>query len=215
VKKEELLIFGSGSLARLAYYYARYEMQRKVLAFIVDESYKSINEWDGIPVISWESGLRKYGTDYAEIFVAVGYKSLAAKQTLFERAKDAGFSFASIIANSAYVAKTSVVGENNFLMPTTVVEPGVRLGHNNVLWSGSIVCHDTKINNHNFIAANVTLGGEVRVDCRCFFGFGATVTERLNIASDVVVGANSLMMDDGESYKRYYGAPAKAVRSEK
>jgi UDP-3-O-[3-hydroxymyristoyl] glucosamine N-acyltransferase len=96
-------------------------------------------------------------------------------------------------------------------MPGVVVEPGVRLGSNNLIWSNATICHDSHIGSHNFFASNCTVGGEVGIGDRCFFGFSSTVIHQRHVGDDVLLGAQSLLLCNADSLGRYQGVPAVKV----
>ena len=90
-----------------------------------------------------------------------------------------------------------------------VVEPFCTLGDNNILWSGSTVCHGTRMGSHNFLAAGVVVGGECRIGDRCFFGFSSTVREKVSVADETLLGAQSLLLQDTAPFGAYLGVPAR------
>ena len=46
------------------------------------------------------------------------------------------------------------IGENTFIFEANVVQPGVTVGDNVVLWSGNHIGHDSVIEDHCFIASH-------------------------------------------------------------
>ncbi|MBM4233971.1 MAG: hypothetical protein FJ160_07295 [Gammaproteobacteria bacterium] len=93
-------------------------------------------------------------------------------------------------------------------MPGVVVEPGVIVGNNNVLWSNSTICHDSRIGDHNFFAANSVIGGFSRVGSRVFFGFSSVLAQQLDVCDDVLVGATAFVNHNIETPGKYLGSPA-------
>jgi acyl-[acyl carrier protein]--UDP-N-acetylglucosamine O-acyltransferase len=83
------------------------------------------------------------------------------------------------------------------------------MGANNIFWSNTTVCHDTRLGSHNFFASSVTIGGEVTIGDCCFFGFNSTVVQLRHIGSDVLLAAQSLLLNDVEGLSRYQGQPAR------
>jgi sugar O-acyltransferase (sialic acid O-acetyltransferase NeuD family) len=208
---KSLVIFGVGSVARLAHYYATHEMGLSVLGFAVDRSRKSIDRFCDLPVFVWEEFTEMHPPEMTACFAAVGYREMRSRQTVFERIQSHGYDLENIVSTSAFVAKTSSCGINNFLMPGVVVEPGVRLGSNNLIWSNATICHDSHIGSHNFFASNCTVGGEVGIGDRCFFGFSSTVIHQRHVGDDVLLGAQSLLLCNADSLGRYQGVPAVKV----
>lgn len=93
-------------------------------------------------------------------------------------------------------------------MPGAVVEPGVVLGDNNVIWSNATICHDSLVGNHNFFAANSTVGGRAVIASRSFFGFSSVVSHGVNVGDETLLGASGLLLSDNPGCGRYLGVPA-------
>lgn len=208
-----LLIFGATSLARLAHYYVVNDLGFNVLAFVVDEAYKSESTFLSLPVLTWEQACEKYSNDEAFFFVAIGYKNMRLRAVSYAKVEAAGYKLANIISSACFVAKDLIIGDNNIIMPGAVVEPGVVMGSNNVIWSNATICHDSVIGSHNFIASNVTIGGEVSIGSNNFLGFSSVVLQGLDIGDDVLLGAQSLAMSNLDSFSKHHGSPAVKVGS--
>lgn len=206
-----LLIFGCGSLAKLAYYFATREMNLKVLGFVVDEHQREVDTLCGLTVISWRAFLDTYRPDDVDMFVGIGYRSMRNRQESYERLKSEGYLLRNIVSKSVLMAETHFAESNNFLMPGVVIEPGVSIGVNNVVWSNTTICHESSIGEHNFLASNVTIGGESIIGSRCFFGFSSTLVQQRSVGDDVLVAAHSLLLQNADSLTRYQGQPAEAV----
>jgi sugar O-acyltransferase (sialic acid O-acetyltransferase NeuD family) len=205
---QPLIIFGTGTLARLAHYYAVREMGLKVKAFAVDAARQDIDTFCDSMVVSWEDCLNQYQPGTVSVYVAVGYSNMWQRQAVFDRVQSAGYFLPNIISKSAFVAETVRMGQNNFIMPGVVIEPEVSMGANNVIWSNATICHDSIIGKHNFVASNVTIGGEVTIGDRCFLGFGSIVAHQCSLGDDVLLAAQSLLLDDADSLSRHQGTPA-------
>lgn len=208
-----LLIFGTGSLARLAHHYAVHELGRQVAAFAVDACYLEQSRGLGMHVVDAQSLASAYPPGEFELFAAVGYRSMVERANIWRRFREAGYRMPTLVSRHAYVAPDATLGPNTIVMPGAVIEPGVVMGENNVVWSNATVCHDTVVGNHNFIASNATLGGEVRVGSRCFIGFSAVVLQHRVVGDDVLLAAQSLLLTDAADLTHYQGSPARAVKA--
>ncbi len=204
-----LVIFGVGSVARIAHYLATRELGLEVIGFAVDSKYRVDNELLGLPVLDVDLLSQLYPPGVASVFVAVGYRSIPERAMTWRRFADAGWDTPSLISRQAYVAETARLGANCLVMPGVVVEPGSTLEHNNLVWSNATICHDTIIGSDNFFAATTTIGGEVKVGSRCFFGFSSTVLQQRTVGCDVLLGAAALLTTDALSLGCYKGIPAK------
>jgi sugar O-acyltransferase (sialic acid O-acetyltransferase NeuD family) len=208
-----LIIFGATGLARLARYYAEQDLGMEVRGFAVDSQYKTADEFESLPVFTWQDALKRFPVGELSVFVAVGYSNMRAREAAYLAVKQAGYPLANIVCRSSHVANGVVLGDNNILMPGAVVEPGVTMGSNNVVWSNVTICHDGTIGDHNFIAANATLGGNVSLGHRNFLGFSSVVLQERRIGNETLIGAQTLINRDTQDLSLYCGSPARRVRA--
>lgn len=207
---ESLFIFGTGSLARLAYLYAKECGGFKIEGFVVDQPNQKL--FCDLPVLSWDTLFQSRKPDSLKLFVAIGYKSMRGRADVFQRVRREGYQMANIIAPDSYVAKDCALGTNNIVMPGTVIEPGTNIGDNNVFWSNTTICHDTKIGDHCFFASNTTIGGEAHIGNRNFFGFTSSVLHHRHIGDDNLIAAQALINKDLGSGGHYLGSPARKTK---
>ena len=208
---KDLVIFGTSTLAKLAKYYATQELGLKVVAFVVDEGYRTEPHFLNLPVLTWPEFLTAYLPTDVSLYIAVGYKSMRAREAIYDRVKARGYELINIVSTAGYLASDVKLGDNNFVMPGVVVETGVTLNSNNIIWSNTTICHDTCIGSHNFIAANTVVGGGVKIGDGNFLGFSSVVLQNLEIGSGTLVGAHSLVMHKVENLSQVQGSPAKIV----
>jgi sugar O-acyltransferase (sialic acid O-acetyltransferase NeuD family) len=210
--KTPLLIFGAGTLARLAFLEAEDSGAHDVVGFVVDANLMAADRFLDRPVHAWSAARASLSPQSMKMHCAIGYRTMRRRAAVFDEVKAAGFGCVSLISPRAHVSRHAELGENCFVMAGAVIEPGARLGPNNMVWSNATVCHDCTIGSHNFIAAGATLGGHVTVGDRSFLGFGSVVRERQRVGNDVLIGAQSLVLDDAEDLHVYLGSPARAVK---
>lgn len=208
-----LLIFGSTSLAKQAYYYAVNNMGMNVLGFVLDADHKSEDAFLSLPIFSWQEACDRYSADEVNFFVAIGYKKMRERERVYSKVKNAGYALINILAPSCYLANDVSIGDNNIIMPGAIVEPGTSIGNNNVIWSNSTICHDSSIGSHNFIAANTTIGGEVKIGNNNFLGFSSTILQQLVIGDDTLIAAQALLTKNTQNLYLYKGCPAKKIAS--
>ncbi len=202
---QNLIIYGAGDLARLAYFYAKFELDINVIGFVVDDVFYTENQYLNLPVFAWS---QCPPADQADMFIAIGYKKMRARAIAYSKAKLAGYQLVNLISPESYVANNVQMGNNNIIMSGTVIEPFVKIGDNNVIWSNATVCHDGKVGSHNFLAANTTIGGKVKIGNQCFFGFNSTVTQGLTVEDEVLLAAGSVALTSLNALSMYAGSPA-------
>jgi len=210
-----LIIFGAGPFAQLVCRYATADLGMQVHAYAVDEPYLPAvtPALDSIPLLSWQTVRQRHAPADVIVFVAVGYRSMHARESVYRAIAQSGYPLAKLLHPAAWIAGDATIGDNVIVMPGAVIEPGVTLGSNNVIWSNATVCHDTKIGDHNFIAANATLGGNVMIGTRNFIGFSAVVMQGRRIGNDTLIGAQALVNCDTQDLCAYVGSPARRLRT--
>ena len=116
--KKDLIIFGTGKIADIVFYYAQSECGFNVKAFCVDEEFKTSEHFNGLPVISFQSALSKYPPVSHDMFVAVGYQDLnRLRERKCDQAREKGYELVSIISPEAKLPQNVTTGWNCFIMP--------------------------------------------------------------------------------------------------
>lgn len=210
--KRPTLIFGAGTLARLAYLEAQEAGDVEVIGFVVDDGFHTADRFLDLPLYRWTDARERFDPSRVYLHTAIGYREMRARAAAFAKLNAAGFAFVNIVSPRSHVSRHATLGTNNFVMAGTVIEANARIGSNNVLWSNATVCHDSAIGDHNFIAANSTLGGHVVVGNLNFLGFSCVVRERIRIGSETLVGAQALVLADTREQSVYFGSPARWIR---
>jgi sugar O-acyltransferase (sialic acid O-acetyltransferase NeuD family) len=206
-----VIIFGATDLARLANHYLTNQLGRSVSAYVVDSEWMPEEQTGAIPVVDFASALSKYPPESTDAFVAIGYRSMRARQQMLERVIDYRYSLCCIIAPGANISPNASIGANAFIHPGAVIEPFTTIGSNAVIWSNAVVCHDARLGDHTFVAAGAVIGGHASVGSRCFVGFGATILQHVTVGNDVLVAAGSMIRCDAKALGAYRGTPARRV----
>ena len=207
VNSHKVLIFGVSQYAALVASYLESETEHELIGYVVDDEYYNNTDFMNKPVFRMSEAM-KMPISEVHFFCAIGYKSMRTRKLIFHKIKQAGYRFISIISESAYCDSSAKIGENSIIMPNVVVERNVVIGVNNVIWSNSTICHDSRVDNHCFIAANTTVGGNVVVGEISFLGFSSTVLQEINCASETLLGAMSLLTENSQKNTKYKGIPA-------
>ena len=61
--RKPLIIFGTGDIAQLAYFYFNRELKYEVIAFTVDAEYRTEQLFCNLPVIAFEDLSKLYGPE--------------------------------------------------------------------------------------------------------------------------------------------------------
>ena len=205
-----LLIFGAGSIARLAHHYFTHDSPHEVAAFAVDREYRSGDIFLGLPLIDAEDMTARFPPSEFDMFVALSYaKTNALRAGKYASAKAAGYRLATYVSSRCTYLSQEQPGDNCFILEDNTIQPFVRIGNNVTLWSGNHIGHDSTIEDHCFISSHVVVSGHVRVGERSFIGVNATLRNGITIAPETIVGAGALIMKDTRPKSVYLAERAK------
>lgn len=205
--KKNLVIFGFGDIAQLAYYYFRTDSDYNVVAFTVDSAYIAAHEFCGLPVIPFEDIHNHYPPESNDFFVALSYSKInAVRKEKYLDAKALGYHLASYISSHATVLNEQAIGDNCFILEDNTLQPFVTIGNNVTLWSGNHIGHHSTIQDHCFIASHVVVSGGVEIAEQCFVGVNATLRDHIKIGERSVIGAGTLILADVEAEGVYIGS---------
>jgi len=203
---KRLVIFGSGDIAQLAYYYFSTDSQYEVVAFSVDAAYITTTTFCDLPVVSFEEVLQQYPPEEHDFFVALSYSKLnEVRKQKYLAVKALGYKLASFVSSKATVLNNEQIGENCFIFEDNTIQPFVIIGNNVTLWSGNHIGHHSKIKDHCFIASHVVVSGGVEIGEQCFIGVNATLRDHIKIGEKCIIGAGTLLLSDAEPEGLYIG----------
>jgi len=194
-----VVIFGAGSFAQVAAVYLERDSPRQVLAYTVDGDYVGSDSFAGLPLLAFEALADEYPPERVDLLVATGFRGVnAVRREIYERCKQAGYSFVSYVSSRAMVMSDHPIGENTFVFEANVIQPFVEIGDNVVVWSGNHIGHHSRIGSHCFIASHAVISGHVTIGESCFIGVNATFRDGIAIAPRCVIGAGALVLADQE-----------------
>lgn len=204
--RKRLVIFGSGDIAQLAYFYFNADSEYEVAAFTVDSSFIIEPTFCGRPVVAFEDMVMHYPPENYDLFIALSYSKLnAVRKEKYMAAKAFGYQLANYISSRATVMNEGRIGDNCFILEDNTIQPFVSIGNNVTLWSGNHIGHHSVIRDHTFIASHAVISGGVEVGEQCFIGVNATLRDHIKVGNKCVVGAGALLLADAEPDGVYIG----------
>ena len=210
---EHLYIFGAGEFAQIASTYFLEEGKYDFKGFIVDDNFlcKETISLES-PVYGYSVKKEVLSEQNTRVFVAISAAQMNLDRSeVYSRLKLLGCRFATYISPMSYVSKHASVGENVFIFEENVVQNGVDIGNDTILWSGNHIGHQSRIGSHVFFSSHVVVSGYCKIENHCYFGVNSTLVDHITIASGTLVGAGSLILKDTESNSVYVGSPAKKI----
>jgi sugar O-acyltransferase (sialic acid O-acetyltransferase NeuD family) len=206
-----VIIVGAGETAELAYDYFTHDSTFEVAAFSVERSYLTTSSLLGLPVVAFEDVAAVYEPSLYHAFVAVSQTQLNRVRTrLYLLARAKGYRLASYVSSKAFVGRNVAIGENCFILEHNVLQYGVTIGNNVVLWSGNHVGHRTVVRDHCFVSSHVVISGYCDIGESCFLGVNSCFRNHLTIERDCLIGMGAVVIANTQARKVYVGNPAKA-----
>lgn len=202
----DILIFGTGQLAELANFYFTNDSNHSVIGFFVDSEYKKDDVFCGLPVYTYEEVLtKKFGTN---VHVSALDNHLRAKK--YDDLKNNQFNFVSYISTKA-VCNHSSIGENCFILENNVIQPFVKIGNNNIFWSGNHIGHHSKVGDHVFISSHVVICGNCEIKSFSWLGVNSSIRDGCVVEENTKVCMDTMIYKNTKVGKKYQGVPGREI----
>jgi len=201
MNKKKLIIFGTGQIAELAYYYFSSDSEYSVQAFSVDKEYIESEDFFELPVIAFEEIQASFPPEDYEMFIALSYSEVnSIRKKKYFAAREKGYKLASYISSRATILNDMSIGDNCFILENNTIQPFVSIGNNVTLWSGNHIGHHSEICDHVFMASHVVVSGGVHIGSQSFLGVNTTLINNISIGEGCVIGAGALVNSNVESH---------------
>lgn len=155
--------------------------------------------------------LLKEGVRHAVIGIG-GTGDNSGRKRAFLSAKGLGFRVLSVIAPSAVVSGSAVLGEGVQIAPGAIVGANAAVGDNTIVNTGAVVEHDCRLGDHVHVATGACLASAVAVGDSAHVGIGAAVKQLVRIGGGAVVGAGAAVIGAVAAGVTVGGVPARPLR---
>ena len=178
----------------------------KVLGFLDDADDVQGKKIIGFPVLGKIADYDNYKD--CEFVIAIGNPYIREKIAIELPVK-----WYTAIHPTAVISSLDVeIGEGTVIMANAVVNPSARIGKHCIINTGAIVEHDNILEDYVHLSPNVTLAGIVKVGKSTHIGAGSCTKQVLNIASDCIIGAGSVIVKDITESGTYVGVPTRKIK---
>lgn len=212
--KTDIIIFGTGNNAEVAYYYLKNDTDCNVVSFTKNSSYieKDETKFD-LPVVPFENLENYYDPKKYLLFAPCSGTNLNRyREKIYNIGKEKGYSFYTYISSKANVF-TKDIGENCFILEDNTIQPYTKIGNNCVLWSGNHLGHHSTVDDHVFITSHVVIAGMCHVKKYCWLGINASIRDSTILEEGSVIGMSASVSKNTEGNAIYIGIPAKFFKS--
>jgi sugar O-acyltransferase (sialic acid O-acetyltransferase NeuD family) len=129
-------------------------------------------------------------------FLALGtHRSWRACEVLVELLAQ-GVPFARLVAPTAHVSPSAVIGENALVMGGVFIGADVQIGHLFTAHGGAVVEHHSRLGHNVLLGPGTTLAGLCQVEDHCFLGTGTSLMPSVHIGAGTMTGAGSVVVAD-------------------
>ncbi len=206
----DVVIFGLGRFASLAWYVLAHDSAHRVVGFTADRTYCVAQRLHDLPVVPFDALEQRFPPAAVRLLIALGGQRMnGLRADRFQAARGRGYGFVSYVASRAMVWPDLRIGENCMLFEGCMVHPFAAIGDNCILRSGSHVSHHATVADHCFLAAHAVVAGSASVGERCFLGLNSTVRDHVRIAARCFVAAGAVVTADTVKDGVYMGVPAR------
>ncbi len=206
----KIVVFGVSQLASLAHFYFKHDSPHEVVAFTVDKEYRKSDEYEGKPVVDFESVAENYPPSEYSMFLPISFKQMSElRKAKFLKAKELGYSLVSYVSSKATTWPDLDIGENCFIFEDNNIQPYVKIGDNCVLWSGNHIGHHTVIKDHVFVTSHVVISGACVIENNAFLGVNATVRDETVIGEYTLVAMGANILADTNPFEIHLGTKSK------
>jgi sugar O-acyltransferase (sialic acid O-acetyltransferase NeuD family) len=200
----KLILFGTGDIAQLANYYFDIDSDYEVVAFTVNKNYITSPQFEGKPVVAFETLAEQYPPSEYKLFIALSYADMnRIRAQKYSEAKLMGYELISYISSKCSFLSQFKVGDNCFILEDNTIQPFVKIGSNVTLWSGNHIGHHSIIHDHNFISSHVVISGHCEIESNCFLGVNSTLAHKVKLATGTLLGAGVVISKNTEANRVY------------
>lgn len=202
--KKKIVIFGTGEMAEMAYYYMVNDKNFNgyVVAFTADDKFlEGRTTFKDLPLVPFSQVKDKYPPAEYKGHVALSYNKLnQIRAEKYYAMKELGYTLASYVCSRSSLWPDLAVGENCLILENQTIQPTVKIGNNVMIWSGNHIGHGTQIQDHTYISSHVCISGYTRIGTHCFFGVNSATRDYAKIGNGAFVAMGALItkdVDDG------------------
>lgn len=113
----------------------------------------------------------------------------------------------NVVSKKSYVAKSVNLGKGIFVAHNAHVGVLSKIDDFTVVNTGANIDHECILEKTSFVAPNATLCGKVHLKENVFLGACATVLPNIQICSNSIIGAGSVVINDIDKSGTYVGNP--------
>ena len=209
---KNLVIIGAGGFGREMFATAReavgYGETFTVKGFL-DGNPSALDGFSGYPEIIGTP--ETYQIEENDVFItALG--RIAARRRCAAMIEERGGRFISVIHRSASIGPNVTVGDGSLVAHNVVLTADIKVGRHSCVFHGTVIGHDTVLEDFTHVYSLVSVGGGVRIAEGASVFPGARIVPRVEIGAGATVGIGSAVVRGVPPGVTVFGVPAERLR---
>lgn len=207
--KKPLIILGAGNVGGfLAINFGLFNLDSQLLGFLDDDEKKIGKSVFGFPVLGKIDDIQKYGSD---LQVAIGIASPNIKKKIVSKLAGMSIEFPSFIASNAWISNEVKVGKGCIIYPGVSINHYSMIGDFVIMNMNCAIGHDSHIGDYSSLAPGVNFGGFTHLESSVDMGIGACTIQRVRIGEGVIVGGQTMIIENVPAFSTIVGVPARKI----
>lgn len=183
---EYLIIGGGGHAAALAEILIK--QNKPLLGVVAPDILAGHAIFDSIQHYLRDDDILRFSVEKVLLVNGIGaMPRQTLRKKVFTRFSELGYTFATVIADSALVSDYAVLAEGAQIMSNAVISIGCNIGENSIINTSVSVDHDCIIGAHSHLAPGSILSGQVVIENNVHIATGS------NLINDITIGRNSII----------------------
>lgn len=212
MKKKEIVIVGSGGLAREVRWLIE-ECNKKqekweILGWVSKERQGSV--YDGLPILGDDEWLINHNSPI-DVAVAIGDGKLRKKIVQILKC-NRNITFPTIVAPSAEMSDSVILGEGAIVTAKSVITVDIIIGSFFFCNLCCTVGHDCRFSDFVTLNPGAHLSGNVILEECVTIGTGANVIQGITVGKNTLIGAGAVVVNNIESDCTAVGVPARPLK---
>jgi len=205
MSKPNLILIGAGGHARACIDAIEQEGIYRI-AGLIGLAQEVGSRHFGYEVIATDAEIPELVEQYQFALITIGQINTAENRIrLYTQALDAGFTFPTVIAPTAYVSSHSTIGKGTVVMHGAIINAGALVGNNCIINSNSLIEHDAHVGDYCHISTGAILNGNTLVGPGSFIGSGAVIKEGVSIGANSLVGMGLMVRHNVGNNAKFLG----------
>ena len=175
--------------------------------------------FDDVPLFYGKEGFNRWLSDTdlrkasVSFLVAIGGARGEDRHLIQKFMEESGLSSITLIHPAAFCAGNAALGRGTQVMANSTVGVDVKIGEACIVNTGATVDHESVLSDGVHVCPGSHIAGEVRIGPYSMIGIGAVVLPGVNIGSNVIVGAGSVVIRDVANDVVVCGNPARTLKN--